>query len=149
MIDGVQVIPLKRIPDDRGKVMHMLKRDDPHFTRFGEIYFSWIYPGVVKAWHLHSRMTIHYAVPVGMIKLVCYDDRPGSRTRGKLDEICVGTDAYSLVIVPPKVWNGFKGLGVEPAMVANCASIPHDPAEITRLDPHSGKIPYSWALRDR
>ena len=72
MIDGVQIIPLKQICDDRGKIMHMLKSTDPYFENFGEIYFSSIYPGVIKGWHWHERMTLNYAVPVGMIKLVLY-----------------------------------------------------------------------------
>src|SRR3989338_5468983 len=77
-IDGVQIIPLKRIQDERGMVMHMLRRDDAHFTQFGEIYFSVIYPGIIKGWHLHARMTINYAVVQGSIKLVLYDQRPDS-----------------------------------------------------------------------
>ncbi len=149
MIDGVGVHPLKQIPDERGKVMHMLKATDPHFERFGEIYFSCVYPGIVKGWHLHSRMTINYAVVSGTIKLVLFDDRPGSATRGKIDELFVGESNYCLVKVPPGIWNGFKGAGTAPAIVANCATIPHDPDEIQRLDPHAGKIPYDWALKNR
>lgn len=147
MIDGVTVRPLRQIPDERGKVMHMLRRDDPWFTEFGEIYFSVVYPGVVKGWHLHHRMTINYAVPSGMIKLVCYDERDGSPTKGRLQEIYTGEDQYALVTVPVGVWNGFKGIGTEPAIVANCASIPHDPDEIVRLDPFSDRITYDWGVR--
>src|SRR5262245_18091810 len=135
MIEGVVIKPLKIIPDERGKVMHMLRVNDPEFEQFGEIYFSMVYPGVIKGWHLHSRMVINYAVPIGQIKLVLFDDRPGSSTRGKVEELFVGRDNYCLVKVPVNVWNGFKGVGVEPALVANCATIVHDPDEITRLDP--------------
>ena len=146
-IQGVEVIPLKRIQDERGMVMHMLRRDDPHFTEFGEIYFSVIYPGVIKGWHLHSRMTINYAVVRGSIKLVLYDQRPGSPTRGTLQEIVFGEVNYQLVRVPPGVVNGFTAVGGEPAIVANCADIPHDPTEITRLDPFTPTIPYTWAVK--
>lgn len=149
MIEGVQVAPRRVIPDDRGKVLHMLKRTDPEFEEFGEIYFSVVYPGVVKGWHLHRRMVIHYAVPSGMIKLVLYDDRAGSATRGQLQEVYLGEDNHCLVKVPVGVWNGFKGVGVAPAIVANCATIPHDPAEIERMDPHHSSIPYDWTLKDR
>jgi dTDP-4-dehydrorhamnose 3,5-epimerase len=149
MMEGVLIHPLKQIPDERGKVMHMMKATDPHFERFGEIYFSCVYPGVVKGWHLHSRMTIHYAVVVGMIKLVLYDDRPGSSTRGQIEELFIGESNYCLVKVPPGIWNGFKGIGAKTAIVANCADIPHDPAEIERLDPASSRIPYDWRLKDR
>ena len=90
MIEGVRITPLRRIPDDRGCIYHMLRSDDDHFEQFGEIYFSMIHPGVVKAWHLHKEMTLNYAVIVGTIKLVLFDDRPASATRGELQEIYVG-----------------------------------------------------------
>jgi len=149
MIDGVLLHPLQRLPDERGVVMHMLRADDPHFESFGEIYFSIVYPGVVKGWHLHDRMTLNYAVISGLIKLVLFDDRAGSPTRGEVQELFVGDSNFVLVRVPPRVWNGFKGIGVTPAIVANCATIPHDPDEITRLDPSDPAIPYDWSLRHR
>lgn len=153
MIEGVRVHPLRRIPDDRGTIMHMLRCDDPHFERFGEIYFSTIYPGVVKGWHRHKVMSLNYAVVSGMIRMALYDDREGSRTRGTLQEVYAGEDHYALVHVPPLVWNGFMGVGTKTAIVANCATHPHDAQEIERLDPslppEKGGIPYAWAVRDR
>jgi dTDP-4-dehydrorhamnose 3,5-epimerase len=146
-IHDVQITPLRRIPDERGAVFHMLREDSPVFERFGEIYFSKVYPGVVKGWHIHKRMTLNYAVPVGMAKLACYDDREGSPTRGELQELHIGELNYVLVTVPPMVWNGFKGEGVRPALIANCATMPHDPEEIERMDPFDNDIPYDWALR--
>ncbi len=147
MIEGVAIHPLKRIPDERGSVMHMLRSDDPHFDRFGEVYFSCVHPGAVKAWHIHTRMTLNYAVVSGIIKLVLYDDRPDSPTKGELIEMFVGDQNYSLIQVPPLVWNGFKGVGTETAIVANCATHPHDPDEIQRLDPFTAEIPYDWELK--
>jgi len=147
MIDGVVVVRLKQIPDKRGKVMHMLRRDDPHFEKFGEIYFSVVYPGVVKGWHLHKKMALNYAVIIGMIKLVLYDARKGSPTKGESMELFIGEDNYVLVRIPPGIWNGFKGVGTKPAIVANCATEPYDPEEIIRLDPSSSEIPYNWSLR--
>lgn len=150
MIEGVVVEPLRQIPDERGKVMRMLRATDPWFLGFGEIYFSVVYPGAIKGWHLHKKMVINYAVPSGRIKLVLFDDRPGSRTRGAIEEIFLGEDFYAMVQVPPGVWNGFKGIGLTPAIVANCATIVHDPDEIVRLDPlHNDLIPYDWALKHR
>jgi dTDP-4-dehydrorhamnose 3,5-epimerase len=143
----VRVTPLRRIPDERGAVFHMLREDSPAFERFGEIYFSLVYPGVVKGWHLHRRMTLNYAVPVGMVKLVCYDDREGSPTRGVVQELHTGELNYALVTIPPLIWNGFKGEGTGAALVANCATLPHDPGEIERSDPFGSEIPYDWALR--
>ncbi len=147
MIEGVLVTPLRQIPDERGKIMHMLRADDPHFERFGEIYFSVVYPGVVKGWHRHIRMVLNYAAVSGMIKLVLYDDREGSRSMGEVQELFIGEDNYCLVRIPSLVWNGFKGFGTKPAIVANCATLPHDPAEIQRFDPRSNVIPYDWGVR--
>ena len=149
MIEGVRVTPLRQIPDERGKVMHMLRSDSEAFAGFGEIYFSTVFPGAIKGWHIHTRMTLNYAVPHGRIKFVLYDDRDGSSTRGEVQEFFLGPDNYNLVTVPPLVWNGFKGIGTEMAIVANCASIPHDPTEIDRLDPFDPSIPYDWALKHR
>ncbi len=145
-IDGMKIAPLQRIPDERGAVLHMLRDDSATFERFGEIYFSTVYPGAIKGWHLHREMTLNYAVPVGMIKLVCFDDRAGSPTRGNLVELHMGELNYQLVTIPPGVWNGFKGEGTVPALVANCATVHHSPDEIDRLDPFSDHIPYSWDL---
>lgn len=149
MIDGVIITTLKQIPDERGKVMHMLKSTDPSFKSFGEIYFSCIYPNVIKAWHIHREMTLNYAVPFGRIKFVLFDDRKESPTRGEVQEFFLGPDNYCLVTVPPMVWNGFKGIGGEMAIVANCSSIPHDPSEIERRDPTDISIPYNWDLINR
>lgn len=146
-IDGLRVTPLRRIPDERGAVFHMLREDSEAFERFGEIYFSMVYPGAIKAWHQHLEMTLNYAVPAGMVKLVCYDARPGSSTEGNLVELHVGELNYVLVTIPPLVWNGFKGEGTTPALVANCSTVPHRPDEIVRMDPFSESIPYDWALR--
>ncbi len=147
MIDGVKIIPLKRIPDERGTILHMLRSTDAHFQRFGEIYFSTAYPGVIKGWHRHREMTLNYAVPFGRIKLALYDERDNSPTKGELMEVFLGPDNYSLVIIPPEVWNGFKGMSEPFAIVANCCTHPHDPARSTRLDPQKNHIPYDWSLK--
>ena len=147
MIEGVTVTPLRQIFDERGKVMHMLREDSPAFERFGEIYFSSVHPGAIKAWHLHKRMTLNYAVVFGEIKFVLYDDRPGSSSHGQIQEFFLSPENYQLVTVPPLIWNGFKGFGDTPAIVANCATLPHDPDEIERKPPFDPGIPYDWGLR--
>ena len=147
MINGVQIIPLKQIPDERGKIMHMLRCDAPHYKSFGEIYFSCVHPGVVKAWHIHTKMVLNYAVPVGNIKLVLFDEREDSPTKGEIQEIFLGPENYCLVVIPPMIWNGFKGVGTQTAVVANCSTIPHDPNEISRLDPKDPRINYDWEIK--
>ena len=146
-IEGMTITPLRRIPDERGAVFHMLRDDSEVFERFGEIYFSTVYPGAIKAWHLHHEMTLNYAVPVGMIKLVCYDDRPESSTRGNLVELHIGELNYVLVTIPHNVWNGFKGEGTGAALVANCSTVHHSVGEIERMDPFTEDIPYNWELK--
>lgn len=144
MIEGVKITDLKIIRDERGSIMHMLRSDSPHFEKFGEIYFSTVHPGVVKGWHIHKKMTLNYAVVKGTINLVLYDDRKGSKTHGEVMEIPLSPENYKLVTIPPMVWNGFQGMGKEDAIVANCSTMPHDPDEILRKDPHSKDIPYEW-----
>lgn len=144
MIDGVVIKQLKKISDERGCVMHMLRSDDPLFGQFGEIYFSVVNPGIVKAWKKHKKMTQHFAVPKGEIRLVIYDDRPGSESYGKIKVIDVGENNYCLVKIPPLVWYGFKGISSEPAMIANCTDLPHEPEETIKLDPCANEIPYNW-----
>lgn len=149
MIHGVIVTPLRQIFDERGKVMHMLREDSPAFTRFGEIYFSCVHPGAIKAWHLHKRMTLNYAVISGEIKCVLYDDRPDSPTCGKVQEYFLSPENYNLLTVPPLVWNGFKAIGDRSAIVANCATLPHDPTEIERRPASDPGIPYDWQIRHK
>ena len=146
-IEGVIVKPLKKIPDERGCIFHMLRADDELFEKFGEIYFSSVYPGVVKGWHIHKEMTLNYACICGSIKMVIYDDRKDSKTKGNIMEIFLGNENYSLVKVPPMVWNGFKGIGEVPSLVANCSTIPHDPKEIDRMDPFENFIKYDWNIK--
>lgn len=148
MINGVKLKSLTKIPDERGTIFHMLRSDDPEFKQFGEIYFTTIYPGVIKGWHIHTKMTLNYAVVQGMIKLVLYDDRKNSPTKGELMEIFTGENNYLLITIPPLIWNGFKGIGIKPALLANCSTIPHDPKEIKRMDPLKNRlIKYDWNIQ--
>lgn len=144
MIEGVIVEPLKQIGDERGKVLHMLRADSPLFAKFGEIYFSVVNPGVVKAWKKHLEMTQNFAVPVGMIRLVIYDNRDFSSTNKKFETLEIGEDNYSLVRIPPLLWYGFQGISSVPALIANCTDMPHNPNEVERLDISDKQVPYNW-----
>lgn len=146
-IHGVEVYPLKQIVDERGAVLHMLRSDSGVYTKFGEVYFSETNPGVVKAWKRHKKMTQHFAVPVGGIKLVIYDGRESSPTRGRIDELIIGRpDNYVLVKVPPGLWYGFQCISKHAALMANCADLPHDPEESEAAGLESGEIPYNWGM---
>jgi dTDP-4-dehydrorhamnose 3,5-epimerase len=148
MIDGVRIVPLRQIVDERGKIMHMLKATDPHFISFGEIYFSCAWPETVKAWHIHQRMTVNNAVISGRAKLVLFDLRDDSPTKGELQEIFLGEDNYVLVQIPPGIANGYKAYGDKMVILANAATEAHDPEEMLRLDPDTDQIPYDWARRN-
>ncbi|RMF72468.1 MAG: dTDP-4-dehydrorhamnose 3,5-epimerase [Planctomycetota bacterium] len=147
MIDGVIVSPRRQIVDERGKVMHMLRSDDPEFRQFGEVYFSWVNPGAIKAWHLHTEMTLNYTCPHGLVKLVIHDDRDGSPTRGQTMELFLGPENHNLVVIPPGLWNGVKGIAAYPSAICNCATLPHRPDELLRLDPFSERIGYDWSIK--
>lgn len=149
MIDGVIVTALHQIIDERGKIMHMLRSDDDHFSKFGEIYFSFTNPGVVKAWHQHLEMTLNYAVIQGCIKCVLYDNRKESPSVGVVEEYFMSPDNYYLLTVPPLVWNGWKSVGTDTAIVSNCSTLPHSDDEINRKPPSSNDIPYDWGLVHR
>ncbi len=144
-IDGVVVQPLKTIEDERGSVKHMLRCDSKLFQSFGEIYFSTIKSGVVKAWKRHGQLTQHLAVPVGGIRLVIYDPRENALTANQVDIIETGADHYQLICIPPGVWYCFKGLSPGESLIANCTNEPYDPSGVERLPFDSNIIPYVWA----
>ena len=144
-IDGVRLVPLRRIDDERGSVMHMLKSTDEWFTGFGEMYFSTVLPGAVKAWRRHTRMTTNLAVPVGTVRVLLVDERSDSATSGNTADVSLGESNYGLLIVPPLVWSGFYNDTAATTLVANCASIPHDPDEVERRDADDMRMPRPWS----
>ena len=151
MIHGVEVKPLKWIPDERGCLMEILREDDACFERFGQVYVTTVFPGVIKGWHYHKRQADHFACVAGMIKLVLYDNRQDSATRGRVEEFFVGVYHPILVKVPPLVLHGFKGVGTQEAVVINVPTYPYDhqqPDEY-RMDPLSPEIPYDWNLKQQ
>jgi dTDP-4-dehydrorhamnose 3,5-epimerase len=147
LIEGLQILPLRRLPDERGTVFHMLRASDPHFREFGEIYFSSIYREAVKGWHRHADMTLNYACIWGRVKLVILDDREGSPSKGAVQEVFLGSDNYALVVIPPGLWNGFKGLA-DISLMANCCTHEHDSSRSERLDPYTNDLGYDWRRRD-
>jgi dTDP-4-dehydrorhamnose 3,5-epimerase len=148
-IDGVQVKPLKVVPDERGWLLEILRADDEVFARFGQVYVSATYPGVVKAWHYHTRQTDNFACIAGMIKLVLVDTRDGSPTRDTINEFFLGVHNPMLVQVPKLVYHGWKCISAEPSLVINVPDEPYNRAQPDerRLAPH-GTLPYDWTRKD-
>jgi dTDP-4-dehydrorhamnose 3,5-epimerase len=150
MIDGVRTKELKMIPDERGRLMEMLRSDDPLFIKFGQIYLTTAYPGVVKGWHYHKKQIDNFIVVRGMMKVVLYDNREGSRTFGEVNEFFMGDQRPLLLQIPAGVYHGFKGIGTEEALVINCPTevYNYDEPDEYRVDPHDNDIPYDWSLQD-
>lgn len=148
MIEGVVVRQLKLLADERGWLMEILRKDWDVFEKFGQVYVTAAYPNVVKAWHMHKKQTDHLVCITGMVKLVLYDDRKRSKTKGEIDEFVIGEQNYALVKVPPEVWHGFRVISQKTALVLNTPTELYDykaPDEY-RLPPDTDKISYDWKL---
>lgn len=151
MIEGVKTKKLKVIPDERGRLMEFLRNDDDLFIKFGQVYVSTTYSGAVKGWHYHKVQTDTITCVKGMLKLVLYDKRENSKTKGELQEFYIGEHNPMFVQVPPGVVHGWKCVSEEEAIAINCPTEVYDyqkPDEY-RIDPQSGEIPYDWARKDR
>jgi dTDP-4-dehydrorhamnose 3,5-epimerase len=150
LIEGVRVRKLKVIPDERGWLMEILRADDGEFfSKFGQVYVSATYPGVVKAWHYHKLQLDTFACVSGMVKLVLVDTRADSPTSGAVNEFVIGALNPTLVQVPKLVYHGWKCIGSEVALVVNVPTEPYkyDEPDEYRLEPH-GTLPYDWSRRD-
>lgn len=151
MIDGVRTKRLKMNCDERGRLMEMIRCDDTELnTRFGQVYMTTAYPGVTKAWHYHKLQTDHFVCVKGMMKVVLYDDREGSPTRGEINEFFIGDFNPLLVEIPPLVYHGFKCISESEAIVVNYTTEAYNYKEPDehRLPPHGGPIPYDWNRKD-
>lgn len=149
MIDGVKIKKLRVIPDERGFLMEMLRSDDEIFEKFGQVYVTACYPGVVKGWHYHRKQTDHFTVVKGMAKVVLYDGREGSPTHGEINEFFMGDMNQILLKIPPLVRHGFKALGTEPAYVINCPTevYNYEQPDEYRLPYDTTEIPYDWGIK--
>lgn len=149
-IEGVEIKQLCVIADERGWLLEMLRSDDDFFEKFGQVYLSAVYPGVVKGWHYHKVQRDNLCVIKGMAKLVLYDSRDKSSTKGKMTEYFLGEKNPLLVSIPPGVMHGMKGIGTEPALFINVPTelYDYDDPDEFRVDPHSGEIPYNWSRKD-
>lgn len=150
MIDGVKVKQLRVIPDQRGRLVELLRSDDDIFEKFGQVYVTTVYPGVVKAWHYHRVQSDNFAAVNGSIEIALYDARQDSPTRGEVNVLYAGVHNPILVHVPPLVYHGFKNVGIEESIIVNCPTEEYDyeqPDEY-RIDPYDNDIPHDWRRRD-
>jgi dTDP-4-dehydrorhamnose 3,5-epimerase len=150
MIDGVKTKKLRVIPDERGRLMEILRNDDELFLRFGQVYMTTTYPGVVKAWHLHKKQTDNVACVKGMIKLALYDAREQSPTFKQVDQFYLGLHNPLLVQIPKGIYHGWMCVSPDEAIIVNIPTENYNnetPDEL-RLDPHDNDIPYDWRRKD-
>jgi len=146
MIDGVKVKELKVIPDERGRLMEILRRDDDVFKTFGQVYMTTAKPGIVKSWHYHKKQDDNFTCVHGRIRLALYDGRPKSRTHGEVNEFILSLEKPLLVHIPKLVHHGFKAVSDCEAIVINTVTLPYNrkrPDEY-RVDPYDNDIPYDW-----
>jgi dTDP-4-dehydrorhamnose 3,5-epimerase len=127
----ILVTPLQKIETAGGDVLHAMKKSDAGYAGFGEAYFSWVSAGAIKAWKRHTQMTMNVVVPVGQVRFVFRCINAAGAEDFRIEEI--GVDRYVRITVPPGIWFGFQGLGAQPSLVLNIASISHDPNEVERL----------------
>jgi len=151
MIQGVKIKNIKMIPDERGRLCEILRADDDIFIKFGQVYMTTVYPGAVKAWHFHKKQYDNFYVVQGMLKLVLYDGREKSKTKGEINEFFMGVHNHILVQIPPFVHHGFKGISTEETIIINTCTESYNskkPDEF-RLEAHNSEIPYDWSRKDR
>ena len=146
-IDGVSVREVRHVPRDHGVITEIFRPEwDPTGLPVVHIYQSRLYPGALGAWSCHQRSTDRLFVNQGQLKLVLFDGREDSKTRGFLMELHAGDARPSLVVVPPGVWHGLQNLGSTDALILNCPTEAYDykDPDHYRLAYDSAEIPYTW-----
>lgn len=149
LIEGVLVRQLKIIPDQRGHLTEIMRRDWPEFMNFAQCYATACYPGVYKAWHYHKKQWDHFACLLGMARVVLYDARPDSPTAGKINVFHMGNLNPVMLRIPPLVCHGFTAEGGQTALIVNFPTELYnytDPDEF-RVSYNDPSIPYDWELR--
>lgn len=132
-IKGVIIEDLKQIPDERGTVKHFLA--DTHFP-FAECYFTTIYKNVIKGFHGYKTKDLWYCVPIGMVKLVLWEQ--GTEN---YDVIVTGENKYQRIFIPHGVFNAFYGIA-DFSLVAVLATEKFNEETTMRILASQG--PYDW-----
>lgn len=116
-------------PDQIRHIIHVILRAD-----------------ALSAWHMHEHQSDTFFVTDGCIKLILFDDRPGSPTRGEGNLFHLSRMRPTLITVPPGIWHGLKNLEGSESSFINYFDRPYnytDPDE-WRLPPDTDKIPFRF-----
>lgn len=147
MIHDVETRDLEVNVDERGALTEVFREDWDFYDDPSMSYFSESYPGIVRAWHRHTRGQIdHFVVPSGRVKVAIYDERDGSLSNGELDTFVIGTGNMRAIRVPGDCWHGFKVIGDERAILMNFPTNLYnyeDPDE-EHLPYDTDRIPLNW-----
>lgn len=124
-----------RIDSPGGAVTRFVRSDDPDFRGFGEVYFSAIESGAIKAWRRHSQASLVVTVVSGEVLFVLRDT-------GAAASYVLTDERPERLTIPPGSWFGFAGLSRATSIVCSFSDMVHDPAEVERVPPET--FPYDW-----
>lgn len=143
---GVKITTLKCIETPQGRVLHGIKRSNSTFVEFGEAYFSSIFPGAIKGWKKHNKMTLNLVVPVGLVRFVIFENSEFGdiELNSEPIDVVLGSENYSRLTIPPGLWVGFQGVSDEESLLLNVASHEHDPSEVNALD--LTVVDFDWSI---
>jgi dTDP-4-dehydrorhamnose 3,5-epimerase len=150
-LDGVQLVELKRFHDDGGALTELARLTDGRPAGLGDftvrqINYSELEPGVVKAFHLHTRQTdVWYVPPSDRLLVVLLDVRKGSRTEGARMRTVLGAGASRLLRIPPGVAHGVRNLGSAVGRIIYFVDVQFSP-EPAMCD--EGRLPWDYAGAD-
>jgi dTDP-4-dehydrorhamnose 3,5-epimerase len=150
-IAGVSVREVRHVPRDHGVITEIFRPEwDPTGKPVIHIYQSRLFAGALGAWSCHERTTDRLFVSQGHVKIVLYDARDGSNTKGVVMELHAGDVNPCLVVVPPGICHGMQCLGSGDALVLNCPTeaYSYNDPDHYRLPYDTAEIPYAWKVRD-
>ncbi len=147
MIDGVHMRDLVLHTDDRGTVCEMYDpRWEWHPDPLVFSYFYTIRPGLIKGWAMHKKHDDRYCLLQGEMKVVLYDARTDSPTKGHVLELYLTEQRRQLFSLPQGVWHADQNIGSKDCLVVNFPTIQYDHAspDKYRLPLDTDLIPYKF-----
>ncbi len=125
-MEGVTLSHQKRIFNEKGDILHGIKKSDKQFKDFGEAYFSLINFGEIKGWKKHTISTLNLLVPSGDVRFVIYDDREDSESFKLFQEVIIGEKNYARLTVEPNLWVAFQGHSSNSNLILNISDLEHN-----------------------